>query len=98
MPSRDFDGEDEIGKLRSKKRYKLGGRKRNTDGECKMYLEDSYNTTLWSDSEDHRDRFRKPETPEKPLTPEVRFVAPPISRNSTNSNNTTQGGRTSTSS
>jgi len=38
MPSRDFDGEDEIGKLRSGKRYKLGGRKRNTDGECKKYL------------------------------------------------------------
>lgn len=84
MPSRDSDEANEIGNLHNGKRYKLEGRKRNVDGECKKYLESNYNTTLWNDLEDHSDRLKRHETPEKPKTPEVRSVTPPIYRNNTN--------------
>ena len=43
MISKDFDWEDKLGKLRSGKRYKLEGRKRNADEECKRYIEKGYN-------------------------------------------------------
>lgn len=79
MPKNDFDEEDDVGTLRSGKRYKLEGKKRNADGECKIYLEGNYNTSLWSDLEDHSKWIKKPETPEKPKTPVVRYVTPPLS-------------------
>jgi len=81
MPNRDFDGENEVGTLRNRKRYKLEGKKRNVDGECKKYLEGTSNTSLWSDSEDHSDRVKRFETPKKPKTPEARSVTPPVSGN-----------------
>jgi len=87
MPNRDFNRESEVITLRSGKRYKLEGKKRNTDGECKRYLEGTSNTSLWSDLEDHS--VKRSETPEKPKTLEVKSVTSPVSGNNTST--ATQG-------
>jgi len=67
MPSSDYD---EVGTLRSGKRFRVGGKKRNFDGECKRYIEGHFS----SDSEDHSNEIKWVKTLEKPKTPEVRTV------------------------
>jgi len=85
MQSKDFDGENEVGILRSGKRYKLEETKRNVDGDWNNYLESTSDTSLWCDSEGHNNRIK---TPEKLKTLEVKLVTPPISGN--NTKNTSQ--------
>lgn len=42
MLNKDADWDENLRELRSGKRYKLNRRKRNTDGECKKYIEEGY--------------------------------------------------------
>lgn len=67
MLNKDIDWEDDLGKLRSGKRYNLEGRKRNDDGKCKRYIEEGQNAVSQSDSEDDNDRVKRPETPKNLL-------------------------------
>jgi len=56
MPGSDYD---EAGTLRSGKRFRVGGNKRNADGECKRYIEGRFS----SDSEDRSDEIKWIGTP-----------------------------------
>lgn len=84
MLNKDFDLKDDLGKLRSGKRYKLEGRKRNADDECKIYIDEGHSVVSKSDSGDYSDIVKRPETLEKLVTPEVRSTIPYKSESGTN--------------
>jgi len=86
MLGKDIDWDNEIGRLRSGKRYKLEGKKRIVDRECKRYIEKGYNTVSHSDSEDYNDKEKRLETPKALIFPEVRHVNLFQSRSTTDSN------------
>ena len=50
LRNKEVDWEEEFGKLRSGKRYKLEGKNRTVDRQCKKYIERGYILVPQNDS------------------------------------------------